>query len=903
MHLLPHRGRQALALAVALSLLPLTAASAAPPATSPAPSAAADARPLYLDPDRGFEERAADLVSRMTLEEKVGQMQNSAQAIARLGVPAYDWWNEALHGVARAGGATVFPQAIALAATFDTPLMHQVATTISDEARAKHHEFLRHDQHGRYQGLTFWSPNINIFRDPRWGRGQETYGEDPFLTARMGVNFVEGLQGDDPKYRKVDATAKHFAVHSGPEHNRHEFDVHPEPRDLYETYLPAFQALVQEAHVDSVMGAYNRVNGESASASQFLLQDTLRQAWGFDGYVVSDCDSIEDIYKHHKIVGSAAEAAALGVKRGLELNCGRTYGALVDAVRQGLISEAEIDAAVRKLMTARMRLGMFDPPERVAYAQIPYSVNQSPAHDALALRAASESLVLLKNDGLLPLSPSLKRVAVIGPTADDPMALLGNYYGTPADPVTVLRGIRKALPNAEVVYARGSDLVERSDDPDADVPIEPRYLRPSALANERGLKGEYFKGTALAGTPALTRLDSRVAFRWDRGAPTDDAVARGELSRDKALAADDFSVRWSGQLLPPRDGSYDISVTANDGFRLYVDGKLVLDRWRNADRAQAEHASLALRGGQAYDLRLEYYEHERDAAVKLAWRLPGGAPPLQEALQAARDADAVIFVGGLTGDVEGEEMDVSYPGFAGGDRTDLRLPKPQRELLEALQGTGKPVVAVLTAGSALAIDWAQQHLPAILLAWYPGQRGGDAVADALFGKTSPGGRLPITFYKEDATLPAFDDYTMQGRTYRYYQGQALYPFGHGLSYAKFDYGDLTLQRRQGKAGEPLQVSVKVRNSGKMAADEVVQLYLKPLDPRRTRALKDLRGFSRVTLQPGEQREVSFTVQPERDLRVYDAERKRYVVDPGKYEVQVGASSADIRLRQVYTVDK
>lgn len=897
MQLLPHRGRQAIALAVALALLPLAAG------TSAAPVPATDPRPLYLDPDRDFEARAADLVSRMTLGEKVGQMQNSAAAIPRLQVPAYDWWNEALHGVARAGGATVFPQAIALAATFDAPLMHQVATTISDEARAKHHEFLRHGQHGRYQGLTFWSPNINIFRDPRWGRGQETYGEDPYLTSRMGVNFVQGLQGDDPKYRKVDATAKHFAVHSGPEATRHEVDVHPDPRDLYETYLPAFQALVQEAHVDSVMGAYNRVNGESASASQLLLQDILRRDWGFKGYVVSDCDSIEDIFKHHKIVGTAEEAAALGVKRGLEMNCGRTYGALVAAVKQGLISEAEIDAAVRELMTARMRLGMFDPPERVPYAQIPYSVNQAPAHDALALRAASESLVLLKNDGVLPLSPAIKRVAVIGPTADDPMALLGNYYGTPANPVTVLRGIRNALPNAEVVYARGSDLVERSDDPDADNPIEPRYLRPSELANERGLKGEYFRGGELKGEPALTRLDSQIRFRWDRGAPTDDAVARGELSRDKALGNDDFSVRWTGQLLPPRDGNYDLSVTADDGFRLYLDGKLLLDRWKNADRAQAEHANVALRANQAYDLRLEYYEHQRDAAVKLAWRLPGGAPPLQEALQAARQADAVIFVGGLTGDVEGEEMDVSYPGFAGGDRTDLRLPKPQRELLQALQQTGKPVVAVLTAGSALAIDWAQQHLPAILLAWYPGQRGGDAVADALFGKTSPGGRLPVTFYKEGTPMPAFDDYSMKGRTYRYFDGEPLYPFGYGLSYTRFDYDGLKLDRKQGKPGDPLQVTLRVRNSGKVAADEVVQLYVKPLDPARPRARKELRGFSRITLQPGEQREVSFSLAPEHDLRVYDPQRKAYVVDPGKYEVQLGGSSADVRLKQTYTVTR
>ncbi|HEY0333085.1 MAG TPA: glycoside hydrolase family 3 C-terminal domain-containing protein [Stenotrophomonas sp.] len=895
MHALPTRGRLALTLAITLSLLPLAAA----PALA-APQAAAE-RPLYLEPDRGFEERAADLVSRMTLDEKAAQMQNSAPAIERLDVPAYDWWSEGLHGVARAGQATVFPQAIALAATFDAPLMKQVATVISDEARAKHHEFLRQGQHARYQGLTFWSPNINIFRDPRWGRGQETYGEDPYLTSRMGVNFVEGMQGDDPKYRKVDATAKHFAVHSGPEHNRHEFDVRPDERDLHETYLPAFQALVQEAHVDSVMGAYNRVYGESASASQLLLQDTLRRDWGFTGYVVSDCDSIEDIYKHHKIVATAEEAAALGVKRGLELNCGRTYAALPAAVKQGLIKESEIDAALVQLFTARMRLGMFDPPERVAYARIPYSVNQAPAHDALALRTASESLVLLKNDGLLPLSPKLKRIAVIGPTADDPMALLGNYYGTPAAPVTVLRGIRNALPGADVVYARGSDLVEGREDPDAASPIEPRYLRPSELANERGLKGEYFRSVDLSGEPALTRYDSQVRFRWDRGAPTDDAVARGELSRDKALQSDEFSVRWTGQLLPPRDGEYELGVTADDGFRLYLDGKLLLDHWKNVDRAQAQSAKVSLRAGQAYDLRLEYYDHQRDAAVKLAWRLPGGQPPLQEALAAARDADAIVFVGGLTGDVEGEEMDVSYPGFSGGDRTDLRLPKPQRELMEALQATGKPMVAVLTGGSSLAVDWAQQHVPAILLAWYPGQRGGDAVADVLFGKTSPSGRLPVTFYKADAQLPDFEDYAMKGRTYRYYTGTPLYPFGHGLSYTKFDYAKLKLARGQGAAGEPVEVSVQVRNSGKVAADEVVQLYLSPVAPKRERAQQELRGFERITLAPGQTRDVRFTVVPERDLRIWDPSSKAYVVDPGAYEVRVGASSADIRATQRYTV--
>ncbi|MCD0277582.1 glycoside hydrolase family 3 C-terminal domain-containing protein [Xanthomonas melonis] len=863
-------------------------------------TAHAAAPPPYLDTQVAFDARAADLVSRMTLEEKAAQMQNATPAIPRLQVPAYDWWNEALHGVARAGGATVFPQAIGLAATFDTPLMAEVATAIGDEARAKHHAFVARGERKRYQGLTFWSPNINIFRDPRWGRGQETYGEDPFLTARMGVTFVQGLQAQQGRYRKLDATAKHFAVHSGPEADRHHFDVHPSEADLYDTYLPAFQALVQEGHVAAVMGAYNRVNGESASASQ-RLEGILRKDWGFDGYIVSDCAAIRDIWQNHKIVPTPEAAAALGVRHGTDLDCGNTYAALPAAVRAGLIDEATIDISLKRLMAARLRLGMFDPPSQVPWAKIPASANQSPQHDALARRTARESLVLLKNDGLLPLKPTLKRIAVVGPTADDPMSLLGNYYGTPAAPVTILQGIREAAPQAQVVYARGSDLVEGREDPNAAAPIDAVYLRPAADARQNGLTGEYFRGRTLSGQPVLTRIDPRIAFRWDRNAPTDDAVGRGELQPERALDKDDFSVRWQGQLLPPVSGSYELQIAADDGVRLYLDGKLLIDHWSDAPRMRGGTASVALQGGKAYDLRVEYYEATRDAGVRLAWRMPGAKPPLQEAMDAARNADVVVFVGGLTGDVEGEEMDVNYPGFAGGDRTDTRLPRPQRELLQAVQATGTPVVAVLTTGSALAVDWAQQHVPAILLAWYPGQRGGSAVGDVLFGQASPGGRLPITFYTEAERLPAFDDYAMRGRTYRYFTGTPLYPFGHGLSYTQFAYSDLQLDRNTVSADGTLRATVKVRNTGKRAGDEVVQLYLHPLAPRRERAGKELRGFQRMTLQPGEQREVAFTVKAADALRIYDEQRKAYTVDPGVYEVQIGASSADIRSTRRFTV--
>ena len=853
--------------------------------------------PVYRDLSRSFAERAADLVGRMTLEEKVSQLQNDAAGIPRLGVPPYEWWNEALHGVARAGGATVFPQAIGLAATFDTALMRDVATAISEEARAKHEEAERQGQHKRYQGLTFWSPNINIFRDPRWGRGQETYGEDPWLTGHMGVQFVLGMQGDDPNYRKVDSTAKHFAVHSGPEADRHHFDVHPSERDLFETYLPAFRALVQQGHVDALMGAYNRVNGDSASASPRLLTEILRKQWGFDGYVVSDCDSIDDIYRQHRIVATAEEAAALALKAGLDINCGKTYAALVGAVKHGLVSEAEIDRAVTRAMLARFRLGMFDPPDRVRWTKIPYSVNQSPAHDALARRAAQESIVLLKNDGTLPLVHKSQTIAVIGPTADEVMSLLGNYYGTPAAPVTILQGIRAAAgKDAKVLYSRGADLVEGREEPRAAPLIESRFLRPAAGSSEQGLRGEYFRGRELTGDPVLTRVDREVAFRWDRGAPTDALVAQGRLPAGNALSDDDFAVRWTGQLLPPVSGRYELVVSADDGFRLWIDGRLVSDDWQSHPRISSKSAFVELERGRAYDVRLEYFEDIRDAEVRLGWRLPGTKPPFDEALEDARAADVVVFVGGLTGDIEGEEMRVSYPGFAGGDRTDLRLPASQQKLLEALQATGKPVVLVLTGGSALAVDWAKTNVAAILMAWYPGQRGGDAVADVLFGDANPAGRLPVTFYKADEKLPPFDDYSMRNRTYRYFEGEALYPFGYGLSYTQFEYSGLKLDHSKLRTTGRLEASIEVRNVGTRKGDEVVQLYVHPLDPQRQRAIKELRGLARVTLTPGESRRLAFDLEAERDFSIYDDKARQFAVDSGRYELQMGASSSDIRAR-------
>lgn len=831
----------------------------------------------------------------MTSDEKISQVMNDAPAIPRLRVEKYEWWNECLHGVARAGAATVFPQAIGLAASFDTALMHEVAVAIGDEARAKHHEFARRGERRRYQGLTFWSPNINIFRDPRWGRGQETYGEDPYLTSRMGVAFVKGLQGDDRRYLKVSATAKHFAVHSGPEADRHSFDARPSERDLHETYLPAFRALVQEAKVESVMGAYNRVNGESASASQRLLLDILRKDWGFSGHVVSDCGAIDDIYKQHRIVDTPEKAAALGITKGCDLECGATYRSLKGALAQGLLTEQDLDVAVRRLMRTRLKLGMFDPPERVRYAQIPYSVNQSPQHDRLARRMAQASIVMVKNDGVLPLSRDIRTIAVIGPTADDVMTLLGNYYGTPANPVTMLAGIRQAVGSrTKVIYARGTDLVPGRQDPRAASAIDPAHLRPSVRASERGLTGEYFRGRDFAGPPVLTRTDSTVDFRWDRGAPTNDMVARGELPPDRALDNDEYSIRWTGQLVPPVSGRYELTVTGDDGFRLVLDGRTIVDEWTTTSRARARSAAIDLEAGRPYGIRLEYFESVRDAEIRLGWTLPGGSDPFSEALNAARAADVVIFAGGLTGDVEGEEMEVAYPGFARGDRTDIVLPETQEKLLRAVHAVGKPVVLALTTGSALAVEWAQQNVAAILVAWYPGQRGGTAIADVLFGDANPSARLPVTFYRSVRQLPSFADYSMKGRTYRYFEGQPLYPFGHGLSYTRFEYSDLRLDRTETASDDSVEVSVAVKNSGNRAGHEVAQLYVTAVNPGMPAPLQELRGFERVPLAVGEQKRVTFRLTPSEAFARYNEATRRFVVAAGEYEIGVGGSSRDLR---------
>src|ERR1035437_3634572 len=833
--------------------------------------------PVYKNPDAPLEKRVEDLLSRMTLEEKVSQMMNASSAIERLDVPAYNWWNECLHGVARAGRATVFPEPIGLAATWDTDLIFRTATAISDEARAKHHEFLRRGKRNIYQGLTFWTPNINLVRDPRWGRGMETYGEDPYLTGRMAVQFIKGMQGDNPKYLKVLATAKHFAVHSGPEPLRHSFDARVEDGDLRESYLPQFEAAVREGGAFSVMCSYNRGNGDPARASPRLLGGILRGEWGFPGYVVSDCGAVGDIFQGHKVAATAEEAAARAVKAGTDLDCGSEYSALLPAVRQKLITEAEIDTSLRRLLTARFRLGMFDPPERVPYAQIPYSVNDSPEHRALALETARKSIVLLKNEnGMLPLRKGLKTIAVIGPNADNLDVLLGNYNGDPTEPVTPLEGIRrKAGPRTQVLYAQGSDLAENMPTPET-VPSSALFTSDGP-DRKNGLQAEYFNKANPQ--PLFTRIDPQIAFRWGDGAPRPD------------MDDDNFSVRWTGYLAPPATGKYQLGAIGMNAYEISLDGKPLVSA-DNMHESNYRYQDVELQAGKLYPIRVEFHEKVNDADMRLVWA-PPGRKLADAAMEAAQKADAVVLCLGLSPRLEGEEHKVPVPGFQGGDRVDLGLPAVQEELLRKIAGLDKPMVLVLLNGSALGVEWARDHFPAIVEAWYPGQAGGTAIADVLFGDYTPAGRLPVTFYKSADQLPPFEDYDMRGRTYRYFQGEPLYPFGFGLSYTRFTYRLLTLPKGA-SAKREIRVQVEVQNAGKLAGEEVVQLYLKRRGVQGEAPIRSLAGFERVALKPGEKKIVEFALTP------------RQLAPPGTVEIAVGGKqpgfhgAADASTTQVLT---
>jgi beta-glucosidase len=801
-------------------------------------------------------------IAGMTLDEKVAQLKSAAPAIPRLDLPAYDYWNEGLHGLARNGVATVFPQAIALGATWDTALVERVGDVISTEARAKSNALPKGDR-GRYQGLTIWSPNINIFRDPRWGRGQETYGEDPYLTGRMGVAFVRGLQGPDPLYPKVIATPKHLAAHSGPEAGRDAFDVDISPHDREATYLPAFRMALTEGKARSVMCAYNAIHGVPVCASGALLNNTLRRDWGWRGLVVSDCDAIGNIATYHHYRPNAASGSAAAIAAGMDLNCGRTYAALGDAVRTGLVPEAVIDTSLSRLFALRRALGgafgATSPWDRVKPGEV-----DSPEHRALALEAARKAMVLVANNGVLPLKPRA-RIAVIGPNADSLDVLEANYHGTAAAPVTPLAALRATF---EVAYAQGSGIADG-----VPVPVPDSALK---------LRGEYFDGAAFAGTPPVVRADRTIDFDWDRAAPA------------PGIDPASFSARWTGTLTAPVAGDYVLRLdiprcfdcTGHDPARLWIDGKLIADDDGSGTKVEV---SVTVAAG-AHAIRVELAHSGEDQGLRLTWIAPPAAQ-IAEAVASTKDADAIVAFIGLSPAVEGEALGIEVPGFSGGDRTDIGLPAAQHRLLEAAKATGKPLVVVLMSGSAVALQWAKDHADAILVGWYPGQSGGQAIAETLAGTNNPGGRLPVTFYARTRDLPAFIDYNMRERTYRYFTGTPLWGFGHGLSYTQFQYAPPRLSQTVMAAGDTLRVTILLTNSGKRSGDEVVQAYLVPPAPAAKPGFNDpvlqrqLVAFQRETLRPGQAKRVILSIDA-RAMSSVDAAGNRRVV-PGEYRLHIG----------------
>lgn len=829
----------------------------------------------YQNPTLNFEQRVADLMGRLTLQEKIDLMRYDSPSIDRLGIPAYNWWNECLHGVARAGLATVFPQAIGMAAMWDQKQMSTIANVISDEARAKYHDFSNREKRGIYQGLTYWTPNINIFRDPRWGRGMETYGEDPYLTGALAVPFIKGLQGNDSKYYKLVATAKHFAVHSGPESLRHSFDVWPSKKDMAETYLPHFEKVVKEAGVYSVMCAYNAIEGAPCCGNKFL-EELLRKEWGFKGYIVSDCWAVVDFYDKnaHHVVPTQEAAAAMAVKAGTDLNCGESYLTLMNAVNQKLISEKELDVSVERLLMARMKLGMFDPDELVSYSKIPYQRVDGEEHKKVALEAARKSIVLLKNDiQVLPLSKDIKKLAVIGPNANDMEVLLANYNGYPSVGKTPLQGLKDKLPNAQVQFAQGCPLAEGLPYFE---PLPGFVLYTDASCRNHGLKAEYFNNKAWKGTPRHTQIDKQINFEWGTQSPFAD------------LAYDQFSVRWTGVVKVEKSGYYAIGTEGFSGYNLYFGDSLLIE-FENVHHPRKLYEYLYLEANKTYPIKLEYFQNETEyAMMKLLWDDPS-TQLKQEALTLAQNSDAVVLCMGLSPLLEGEEMKVKVEGFEGGDRLDIKLPKVQSELIQAITALGKPTVLVLLNGSALSFPWEKKNVPAIVEAWYPGQDGGTAIADVLFGDYNPSGRLPLTFYSSINQIPPFSEYAMKGKTYRYFKGEPLYEFGYGLSYTQFEYSDLVIPQTY-QAGEPLKVRVKVTNTGALAGEEVAQLYVSVKHNKFELPIRSLQGFERIKLQPKESKELEFLLEPEQ-LAGVDQNGVAQIL-PGKLLVSVGGKQPD-----------
>ena len=851
-------------------------------ATAVAPRVHAQDAPPYLNPALPPDVRAKDLVGRLTLEEKASQLVNQARAIPRLKVPSYDWWSESLHGVI-GDGVTEFPEPIGLGASFDPDAIHKMAIVIGTEGRIKHMQAVKANGgfSNIFQGLDFWAPNINIFRDPRWGRGQETYGEDPYLTARMGVAFVTGMQGDDPKYYRVISTPKHYAVHSGPEPTRHFADVDVSKHDQLDTYEPAFRAAIVEGQAGSVMCAYNAINGEPACASEFLLQDQLRGKWGFQGYVVSDCGAVVDIHSGHHYRPTQPQASAISVERGMDNECadfGKVkgnydYKSYIDAVQQGYLSESAMDTALVRLFTARMKLGMFDPPEIVPYTKIDESLLSSPEHREMARKIAEESMVLLKNDGTLPLKtggvkPGGIKIAVIGPVADQTKVLLGNYNGSPTHTVSILEGLRKEFAGASLDYLPGTQFLSHDASPVPALAL--------TTGGKPGLSVTYskFDTSDINHPEAMKPLAQGTAPTLDVSAqPLPTAVAHVQP----------LSIRWDGELTAPETGDYNLGLKSNGFFRIRLDGKSVTSAF-SSDPSEAKLGRVHLEAGKPAALQVEFSPPENGTPIaKLVWSKVD-LRPQPEAIAAAKNADVVIAVLGITSELEGEEMQVSEPGFEGGDRTSLDLPKPEEDLLEALVATGKPVVLVLTNGSALGVNWAKERVNAIVDAWYPGEEGGTAVAETLSGKNNPAGRLPVTFYTGVDQLPPFENYAMKGRTYRYFDGKPLYPFGYGLSYTTFSYSDLMLPTSAIGAGQPLVAEVTVTNTGKRAGDEVAQLYLSFPDVAGA-PIRALRAFERLHLDPGQSQKVHFELKP-RDLSMV-SEAGVPMIPDGKYSVSVG----------------
>jgi beta-glucosidase len=833
--------------------------------------AAQDAeKPAYLDTSLSPEQRAADLVKRMTLEEKATQLVNQARAIPRLKVAAYDWWSESLHGVA-VNGTTEFPEPIGLASTFDTDAIHKMGEVISTEGRIKHMQAVKKNGgfSNIFEGLDFWAPNINIFRDPRWGRGQETYGEDPFLTGRMGVAFVTGMQGDDPKYYRVIATPKHFAVHSGPEPTRHFADVDVSKHDQMDTYLPAFRAAITEGKAGSIMCSYNAINGQPGCASEFQLVDQLRTKWGFQGYVVSDCGAVIDIFSGHHYRPTQAQASGISLLRGMDNECAdffakvndnHDYKPYIDAVQQGYLPESAVDVALVRLFTARMKLGMFDPPEMVPYTKIDEKLLDSTEHRAMARKVAEEAMVLLKNDGVLPLKPEVKNIAVVGPLADETRVLLGNYNGIPTHSVSVMEGLKAEFPDAKITYVAGTQFLHPEG-----------TLIPAGLLTtpdgKPGVKAEYAEGMGFGGPlkPITSRVESNVDLT-DAALPAD--------AKDK-----DLSVQWTGFISAPETGDYLLGITT-DGFAgVRVNDKQVAQGFGGGTHMGRVH----LVKGEKATLNVSFGQRKGEkVGAKLIWAKVDNTPS-PAAVEAARKADVVIAVVGITSELEGEEMPVSEPGFLGGDRTSLDLPQPEEDLVQAVAKAGKPLVVVLMNGSALAVNWEKEHANAILEAWYSGEEGGAAIAATLSGKNNPAGRLPVTFYTGVDQLPHFEDYSMSNRTYRYFKGKPLYPFGYGLSYTTFAYKDLSIPGDL-KAGDPLSVDVTVTNTGKLAGDEVAELYLTfPSVPGAP--IRALRAFKRVHLEPGASEKVHFDLKP-RDLSMV-SEAGDPMISAGEYTVAIG----------------